>query len=64
MLGVAAGVSSVTGQTVVYILIISVVTWPSLEGQSVTLGAQDVIVYTEVAYTVEVVYLVTDPVGL
>lgn len=42
-----------TGQTVVYRETILVVTCP--RGQLVTLGAQLVIVYTEVAYTVEVV---------
>ena len=35
---------------------ISVVTEPSLAGQLVTVGAQDVTVYTVVLYTVEVVY--------
>lgn len=39
---------SVTGHTVVYRLITSVVTDPILAGQLVTVGAQDVIVYTEV----------------
>lgn len=33
----------------------SVVTCPILAGQSVTVAAHEVIVYTEVAYTVEVV---------
>lgn len=33
----------------------SVVTWPILAGQSVTVGAHEVMVYTEVVYTVEVV---------
>jgi hypothetical protein len=37
-------VASVTGHTVVYNEIISVVTWPSFAGQFVTVGAQDVIV--------------------
>lgn len=37
-------VASATGQTVVYKLMTSVVTWPSLAGQLVTVGAQDVIV--------------------
>lgn len=37
-------VASVTRQTVVYKLLISVVTWPSFAGQLVTVGAQDVIV--------------------
>jgi len=45
---------AVTGQTVVYSETMSVVTWPT--GQLVTVGAQEVTVYTEVAYTVEVVY--------
>jgi len=44
-----------TGQTVVYKEIISVVTDPNKAGQLVIVGAQLVIVYTEVAYTVEVV---------
>jgi hypothetical protein len=39
---------SVTGHTVVYRLITSVVTDPILAGQLVTVGAQDVMVYTEV----------------
>jgi hypothetical protein len=43
------------GQTVVYNSTVSVVTCPILAGQSVTVAAQDVIVYTVVAYTVEVV---------
>ena len=34
---------------------ISVVTLPILAGQSVTVGAQDVIVYTDVEQTVEIV---------
>jgi hypothetical protein len=37
-------VASATGQTVVYRLMISVVTEPILAGQLVTVGAQDVIV--------------------
>jgi hypothetical protein len=37
-------VASVTGQTVVYKLMISVVTWPSFAGQLVTVGAQEVMV--------------------
>jgi len=45
-----------TGQTVVYRAIISVVTEPSLAGQSVTVGAQFVTVYVVSPYTVEVVY--------
>jgi hypothetical protein len=36
----------------------SVVTEPSFAGQSVTVGAHDVTVYTLVVYTVEVVYCV------
>jgi len=43
----------VAGQTVVDIMIISVVTCPT--GQLVTVGAQEVIVYVFVAYTVDVV---------
>lgn len=51
-----AGVSvAATGQTVVYKEMISVVTDPILAGQSVTVAAQDVIVYTLVLKTVEVV---------
>lgn len=42
-LGLAEGVS-VTGQTVVLIATTSVVTWPILPGQLVTVGAQLVIV--------------------
>ena len=38
----------------------SVVTEPSLAGQLVTVGAQDVTVYTVVVYTVEVVYAVVE----
>lgn len=51
---------AVTGHTVVYKAIVSVVTLPILAGQLVTVGAQDVIVYTEVVYTVLVVYCVTE----
>jgi hypothetical protein len=40
----AVVVASVTGQTVVYKLMTSVVTWPIRAGQFVTVGAQDVIV--------------------
>ena len=36
------------GQTVVYSATVSVVTWPSLAGQLVTVGAQEVTVYTRV----------------
>jgi len=54
--GAAPPVSvAVTGHTVVYRLMTSVVTEPSLAGQLVTVGAQDVTVYTVVLYTVEVV---------
>ena len=35
-----------TGQTVVERTMVSVVTWPILAGQFVTVGAQDVMVYT------------------
>lgn len=42
--GTGAEVASATGQTVVYKLITSVVTWPSFAGQFVTVGAQEVIV--------------------
>jgi hypothetical protein len=35
---------AVTGQTVVEMAMISVVTWPTLPGQSVTVGAHDVMV--------------------
>jgi len=38
----------VTGQRVVYSAMISVVTFPILPGQLVIVGAQDVIVYTDV----------------
>jgi len=44
-----------TGQTVVYNKIVSVVREPILAGQFVTVGAQLVIVYTVVLCTVEVV---------
>jgi hypothetical protein len=37
------------------VMYISVVTWPILPGQSVTVGAQDVIVYTDVTEIVEVI---------
>lgn len=49
-----------TGHTVVYCTTVEV-TWPT--GQLVTVGAQDVIVYTDVAYTVDVVSLVGLAVG-
>jgi len=48
----------VTGQTVVYKTMVSVVVEPILAGQSVTVAAQEVIVYTEVVYAVDVVYWV------
>jgi hypothetical protein len=53
----AAGVVSVTGQTVVEIAMVEVTTVvePSPAGQSVTLAAQLVIVISLVVYTVEVV---------
>ena len=53
----AAGVVSVTGQTVVETAIVEVTTVvePSPAGQSVTLAAQLVIVISLVVYTVEVV---------
>lgn len=44
---------AVTGHTVVYHGMVSVVTW--FTGQLVTSGAQDVMVYTRVVYTVLVV---------
>lgn len=44
-----------TGQTVVYEDSVTVVSLPILAGQSVTSGAHEVIVYTEVAKTVLVV---------
>jgi hypothetical protein len=47
---------AVTGQTVVYRLMMSVVTLPIRAGQLVTVDAQDVIVYTCVVYTVDVVH--------
>jgi len=42
--GVALPSAAVTGQMVVYRLMTSVVTWPILAGQSVTVGAQEVTV--------------------
>ncbi len=48
---------SVKGQKVVYWVIMSVVTEPRRAGQSVTVDAQEVMVYTEVLKTVEVVRL-------
>jgi len=51
--------SLVTGQTVVYNGIVTVVSWGPA-GQLVTVGAHDVLVMTEVVYTVEVVYSVVD----
>lgn len=50
---------SVTGHTVVYKSTVCVVTDPILPGQSVTVGAHDVIVYVSVSRTVEVVYETT-----
>lgn len=47
--------ASETGQTVVYNSIVSVVTEPSLAGQFVTVGEQEVIVYTVVVEMVKVV---------
>jgi hypothetical protein len=47
--GTAEDVSvAVTGQMVVYKAIVSVVTLPILPGQLVTVGAQEVTVYTDV----------------
>lgn len=40
--------ASAMGQTVVYNATVSVVTFPMRAGQSVTLGAQEVMVYTDV----------------
>lgn len=51
-----AGEDGETGQTVVYREMVSVVSFPTLAGQSVTSGAQEVTVYVVVAQTVEVVY--------
>jgi hypothetical protein len=45
----------VIGQTVVYNSMVSVVTDPILAGQSVTVGAHDVMVYTVMVLTVDVV---------
>ena len=45
-MGVDAGALVETGQTVVERMIVSVVTLPILAGQLVTVGAQEVIVYT------------------
>ena len=50
---VGLGLSSVTGQTVVEIAMVFVVTEPT--GQFVTVGGHLVIVSMEVVYTVEVV---------
>jgi len=44
----APGLEEATGRLVAYSEMISVVTFPILPGQSVTVGAQDVIVYTDV----------------
>lgn len=49
---------AVTGQTVVLMAIVSVVTDPT--GQLVTVGAHDVIVYVTVFITVLVVYAVVE----
>lgn len=54
--GVSAVEVGVTGQTVVYSEMVSVVTDPT--GQFVIVGWQEVIVYLVVVYTVEVVYCV------
>ena len=51
---------AVTGQIVVYNLIVSVVTWPTFAGQFVTVAAQLVIVYTVVVYMVDVRYFVVE----
>jgi len=60
---VDTGVSvEVTGQTVVEISMVTVVTLPT--GQSVTVGAQEVIVLVIVVLTVEVVYSTELEVGV
>jgi hypothetical protein len=53
----AAGVVSVTGQTVVEMAMVEVTTVVESAGQLVTVGAQLVIVISLVVYTVEVVHL-------
>jgi hypothetical protein len=53
--GTPVAVTSVMGQTVVLTAMVSVVTWPILPGQSVTVAAQLVMVYVVVVYTVDVV---------
>lgn len=50
---------AVTGQMVVYSMT-SVVTDPILAGQSVTVGAQEITVYTEVVVKVDVVLALTE----
>jgi hypothetical protein len=52
------------GQKVVYSVMISVVTEPMRAGQSVTVAAQEVIVYTDVLNTVDVVTSGVETVGL
>lgn len=52
-------VVSVTGQTVVLMGIVEVITWVESAGQLVTVGAQLVIVISLVEYTVEVVHCET-----
>ncbi len=47
--GRSVGASLETGQTVVYIEIVSVVNFPIRAGQSITVAAQDVIVYVLIA---------------
>lgn len=47
--GVGVGLASETGQTVVYSAMVSVVTCPMRAGQSVTVAAQLVMVYSVVA---------------
>ena len=53
---------AVTGQMVVYSMT-SVVTDPILAGQSVTVGAQEVTVYTEVVVKVDVLLALTEEAG-
>jgi len=54
--GTALPVSvAVTGQTVVYSITV-VVVWPMRAGQSVTVAAQEVMVYTDVVVSVLVTY--------
>lgn len=54
--GTTVAVTSTTGQTVVPMTTVSVVTWPKA-GQLVTVGAHEVTVYTVVLYRVLVVRL-------